>query len=222
MPARLDAPAPGTAPHVWLFRVCERAEALPGELGLLDATERARYDAFVHDPHRVAYGVAHAGLRHLLAAYTGDAPGALRFTRLTCPTCSEPHGRPALDTPGTPHFSLSHSGDLVMLAVAGTPVGADVEEVPAQGTADSITSHLHPREQAEITALPVPDDRRLAFARCWTRKEAYLKGTGEGLSGGTGRDYVGAGPAPTGPPGWQVTDCAVPAGHWAAIAVAQP
>lgn len=222
VPGAVVSPLPGEAPHVWLLRVEERAAGLEVGLGLLDERERSRYDRFRHDAHRTAYGVAHVGLRELLAAYTGVGPGTLRMVSQTCPTCAEPHGRPAVDVEGAPHFSLSHSGALVLIAVAGTPVGADVEELPAAHTVDQIAPRLHPREREEIAALTEPEDRRLAFARCWTRKEAFLKGTGEGLSGGTDRDYVGAGAVPGGPAGWRLADCDAPDGYRAAIAVAEP
>lgn len=215
-------PSPGEAPHVWLLRADIRAYGLTDALNILSQHEYERYNRFRQDAHRTTYGVAHVGLRELLAAYTGVKPEALPMVQRACPGCGEPHGRPAVDIDGAPHFSLSHSGVVVLIAFAGTPIGADVEEWPATRTVDQISPRLHPREQAEIAALTGEQERRLAFARCWTRKEAFLKGTGEGLSGGTQRDYVGAGPVPGAPPGWYLTDCDAPAGYRAAIAVADP
>ncbi|MDI5967039.1 4'-phosphopantetheinyl transferase superfamily protein [Streptomyces sp. SL13] len=222
MPAVLTSPGPGEAPHVWLLRVGDRAAGLPGALGMLDERERGRYEKFRLDKHRTAYGVAHVALRELLAAYTGVPAAEQRFVSQTCPTCGGPHGRPAVATEDAPHFSLSHSGELVLIAFAGTPVGADVEELPTVRTADEIAPRLHPRERDEIVAVADDDERRTAFARCWTRKEAYLKGTGEGLSGGLGRDYVGAAEIPGRPPGWRLADTDAPAGYRAAIALADP
>lgn len=222
VPDAVVPPLPGEPPHVWLLRVEERAAGLAGALGMLDDRERSRYDRFRQDEHRMVYGVAHVGLRELLGAYTGAEPASLRMVSQTCPTCGDPHGRPAVDVEGAPHFSLSHSGAVVLIAVAGTSVGADVEELPTSRTVDQIAPRLHPREREEIAALVDPEDRRLAFARCWTRKEALLKGTGEGLSGGTHRDYVGAGARPGIPQGWRLADCDAPSGYRAAVAVADP
>lgn len=217
-PGGLTLPAPGEAPHVWLVRVSAHEAGLTGDLGLLDEEERQRHKSFMRDADRVSYGAAHVGLRRLLGGYLDREPGELTFVRETCPTCGGPHGRPAVAGERA-HFSLSHSGDLVLFAFAGTPVGADVEKVPPPGFVDDVSTNLHVREQEELAALDA-EGRRTAFVRCWSRKEAYLKGTGEGMSGGLDRDYVGTGPAPAALPGWELTDCQVDPAYGAAIAVA--
>jgi 4'-phosphopantetheinyl transferase len=219
LPGGLAVPAPGAPADVWLLHVPSYAAALPADLWLLDASEEERYLAFVRDVDRTLYGAAHVGLRRLLGAYLGRKPDELAFGRETCPTCDGPHGRPCLKDADGVHFSLSHGGEMVLVALAGTPVGADVEKIPQREAVEGVWSHLHPRERAELAALPEPEQGP-AFARCWTRKEAYLKGTGEGMSGGLDRDYVGTGPAPAALPGWQLADCPVGPGHGAAIAVA--
>ncbi len=185
------------------------------DLSVLDQRERDRAAKFARDADRHSYLAAHIALRHVLSRHLGATPGQLEFVRDDCPTCGEPHGRPALA--GHPvHFSLSHGGDLVLIAVAGTPVGADVETVPAEQVAADLSTRLHPDEQREIAAAP---DLRTAFARVWTRKEAYLKGIGTGLSRSLSADYVGgAGLAPL-PAGWSVLDVPVPDGHAGAVAV---
>ncbi|WP_346268225.1 4'-phosphopantetheinyl transferase superfamily protein [Streptomyces sp. SCUT-3] len=84
------------------------------------------------------------------------------------------------------------------------------------------------RRQPGVTAAPAgaaaarrprPADRPAAFARCWTRKEAYLKGTGTGLGEDPSRTPVGAGPRPEPVPGWLLADVPVPTGHAAAWAL---
>ncbi|MFD7295334.1 4'-phosphopantetheinyl transferase family protein [Streptomyces sp. NPDC059897] len=206
---------------LWLVETAgNAADALPDALDVLDADERGRAAAFHFDRHRVRYVAAHRALRAILGERLGRAPGDVRFTRLPCPGCGGPHGRPALaDAPG-PHFSLSHSGDLALVALAPAPVGADVEELPSAKVAEELTAVLHPRERAELAALADPEERRLAVARAWVRKEAYLKGLGTGLSRGTDRDYVGtlAG-SPGTPDGWTLRDVPVPEGYTAAVAL---
>ena len=116
-------------------------------------------------------------------------------------------------------FSLSHGGDLVLVGLAETPVGVDVEAVPDEDVAADLRTRLHPAEQREIEAAEHLDE---AFARVWTRKEAYLKGTGTGLSRGLSTDYLGAtGLAPL-PDGWSVQDVPVHTGYAAAAAVWGP
>ncbi|MFZ3567416.1 4'-phosphopantetheinyl transferase family protein [Streptomyces sp. BH097] len=217
-----ELPAAGAA-GLWLVETAAEASGTGATDGLdiLDADERRRAAAFHFDRHRVRYVAAHRALRTVLGERLGRDPGDVRFTRLPCPGCGGPHGRPALvDTPGL-HFSLSHSGDLALVALAPAPVGADVEELPSSQVAGELTAVLHPRERAELAALAEPEERRLAVARAWVRKEAYLKGLGTGLSRGTNRDYVGVlAHSPGAPEGWTLRDVPVPEGYTAAVALA--
>lgn len=238
---RLTLPEPGAVPHVWLVRVAAHRESLGDALALLDAEERSRHAAFHRAADRDRYAAAHVALRRLLGAYLGTEPGGVTVVREPCPHCGGPHGRPAipgsavqgsavqgsglqesgLQESGVPgsglHFSLSHSGELVVLAFAATPVGADVEEAHDLAAVEEVSTSLHPREQDELAALDAAA-RASAFLRCWTRKEAYLKGTGEGLPGDPSRTYVGTGPQPAAVPGWTLWDVPVGAAHAAAVA----
>ncbi|MDT3398690.1 4'-phosphopantetheinyl transferase superfamily protein [Streptomyces sp. B1866] len=211
LPAAVPGAWPARPPETWLLSVSGFTADLdadaPGKV--LDAEERERAAAFVRAEDRERYVAAHLGLRQLLGAYLGVEPAAVAFTREPCPGCGGPHGRPAV--PGHPlHFNMSHAGDLVLFAFAGGPVGADVEKVQPLSVVDQVTGSLHPRERAELAALPAAA-RPAAFARCWTRKEAYLKGIGTGLSQDPAADYVGTGvqPVPVGP--WTLVD--LPVGH---------
>jgi 4'-phosphopantetheinyl transferase len=212
----------GGAPQVWLVHVAEYVPeaGFGAELEMLDDAERDRRAAFRRSADRDMYAAAHIALRRLLGAYLGQDPGAVVLGREDCPVCGGPHGRPAVAGGGGPHFSLSHSAGLALLAFAGTPVGVDVERIPAPEIVGELREAiLHPGERAELDALP-PDGRAAAFGRCWARKEAYLKGTGAGLADNPNRARVGAGPVPYPLPGWTVSDLTVPAGHAAALAVA--
>lgn len=126
--------------------------------------------------------------------------------------------RPARRGRGALHFSLSHSGDVAYLAFARVPVGVDVEAVPRAAAVADVMGALHPAETAELTALPEAD-RRVAMGRVWSRKEAYLKGTGTGLALGLADPYVGSGPTPATVPGWTLTDLPAPPGYAAALAL---
>ena len=90
-----------------------------------------------------------------------------------------PHGKPRLANHPGIHFNLSHCREAALCVIADTPVGCDIESVP--GTLDIDLCHrcFNPSEVALITASDRPP---LAFARLWTRKESYLKLTGEGLT----------------------------------------
>jgi 4'-phosphopantetheinyl transferase len=188
---------------------------------VLDGAETERAAALRQDRDRDTYLSGHVAMRLLLGAYLGVPPADVVLERLPCPQCGGPHGRPVVR--GDPvHFSLSHSGGLCLLAFAATPVGVDVEAVPAPEVADEVGAFLHPRESAELSEVRAVD-RPAAFARVWARKEAYLKGLGTGLGRAMSLDYLGARrSAPAAVRGWTVRDVAVDDGYAAAVAVRRP
>ncbi|MFD6885828.1 4'-phosphopantetheinyl transferase family protein [Streptomyces sp. NPDC059957] len=189
-------------------------------LDMLDAAERERAAGLRREGARHRYLASHVGLRVLLGGYLGLAPAEVAMVRETCPCCGGPHGRPAVDG-GALHFSLSHSDDLAYLAFARVPVGVDVEGIPSAAAVADVLATLHPAETAELTALPEPD-RRAATGRVWSRKEAYLKGTGTGLALGLAEPYVGSALTPAAVPGWTLTDLPTPTGYAAALALSTP
>ncbi|MFD3871732.1 4'-phosphopantetheinyl transferase family protein [Streptomyces sp. NPDC058623] len=224
VPRTLTDPGPARAvvvpasPQLWLVDTSAyRAHASRHAPGTLDAQELARAAEFARAADRDGYVCAHVALRRLLGAYLGLAPREVTVERAPCSHCDEPHGRPVLPG-GALHFSLSHCTGLSLLAFADAPVGVDVEELVAPGVIADTADVLHPREAAELAALPAAE-RSAAFTRVWTRKEAYLKGLGVGLSENPAADYVGAGHHPAQPPGWSLTDVRVPEGHRAAVAL---
>jgi len=203
--------APPSAPGV-----SARGFDAPG----LSTAELRRAASFVRPADRAAYATAHTALRRLLAGYLDRPPAALTFVREPCPGCAGPHGRPAvLQAGGGPplHFSLAHSRGLIAVAVAPRVIGVDVERLPSPETVEACARALHPGEQAELAAAP-QGERRAHFGRLWTRKEAYLKALGTGLSRHPRTDYLGS-DLRRRPARWAVLD--LPAGpeHAAAIAV---
>lgn len=186
----------------------------------LSAAELRRAASFARPADRAAYATAHTALRQLLGGYLDRPPAALAFVREPCPGCAGPHGRPAvIQAGGGPplHFSLAHSRGLIAVAVAPRVIGVDVERLPSPETVEACARALHPGEQAELAAAP-PGERRAHFGRLWTRKEAYLKALGTGLSRHPRTDYLGSDLSRR-PARWAVLD--LPAGpeHAAAIAV---
>ncbi|MEU6056335.1 4'-phosphopantetheinyl transferase superfamily protein [Streptomyces xanthochromogenes] len=207
---------------VWLLRLPRHDQiAHLLDRSELDDRERHRGASFLRPADAVLYLSAHIALRRVLAPYLQQAPEQIPFVREPCPGCGGPHGRPAVAVPDPPvHFSLSHSRGMALVAVASAPVGADVERVPRSDTVDICARSLHPDEQRELAAV-APEERHGAFGRIWTRKEAYLKGLGTGLSRQPSLDYLGA---DTGrrPAGWSVIDLSCAPHHNGAIAVAAP
>jgi 4'-phosphopantetheinyl transferase len=145
-------------------------DAAPALVELLDGIERGRLARFRRPADAARYLAAHALTRLVLADAVGQGAGELAFDR-TC-RCGEQHGKPTL--PGGPGFSFTHAGDLVGLAVHDGPVGLDVEQQRPLPDLAAMAGH------ACSPAESVADEP--AFFRLWTRKEALLKATGDGLA----------------------------------------
>jgi 4'-phosphopantetheinyl transferase len=174
-------PADGCA-EVWWAR---RQDAAPGLAGLLDQAERERWAAFRRDADRERFLVGCALAKAVVAAGTGREPAWVRFDR-ACRQCGRPHGKPAV-VGGGPELSVTHSGDLVAVAVAAAPVGVDVEQLdgrpraPGGGDPAALARMvLAEDERAALAAVPA-DGRVRAFLVAWTRKEAVTKAQGDGL-----------------------------------------
>ena len=165
------------------------ALAAPHLLALLDPAERERHARFRLAADRDRYAVGHALLRLAVGAASGTAPAGVTFA-LDCPHCAgtegRPHGKPRpTGAAAGIEVSLSHSGDRVAVALArGARVGVDVEHIAPGRDLDGLSAAvLTPQEQADLAAVG-PDLRPAAFFDYWSRKEALLKATGEGVYAG--------------------------------------
>ena len=159
--------------RVWRVALNQPSTSL---LKLLSADERSRAERFVFDRDRDRFIVSRATLRRLLARSLGVVPHSITFRQGL-------HGKPALATDAKLRFNVSHSGDhgLVALAV-GREVGVDIENVRTSlNPLELAIRFFSPVERAALQALS-PAKRHDAFFVCWTRKEAYLKALGLGLS----------------------------------------
>ena len=174
-----------TAPRcdVWW---ADPALASPPLLDLLDETERARHARFRLPADRDRYAVGRALARLLCARAAGCDPREVVF-RLRCGHCDrpEPHGKPHPAGPAEGwELSVTHSGRKVGVALSrGLPVGLDVEQIADRDLDGLVRYALTERERAELDAL-APAERAAGFFTYWARKEALLKATGQGLSGG--------------------------------------
>ena len=124
---------------------------------------------------RVRYIAVHGCLRDIIARYLHLEPDQLTFS-------ANRYGKPALRDHKL-KFNLSHSGDFALVAVTqGCKVGVDVERIRPDMEHESIASRFFSQnEVAELMALP-SNLRVVGFFNCWTRKEAYIKAQGLGLS----------------------------------------
>jgi 4'-phosphopantetheinyl transferase len=145
--------------------------ALPWHTELLAPAERERRLAFLRAEDQARFTVATAVLKLAVARRLGLPADRVSVDR-ACDDCGRPHGRPRL--PGTGlAASISHSGDRVAVALTeSVPVGVDVEQIRPVGV-EEVAGHVL---AADESAATLPD-----FFRYWTRKEAVVKATGEGL-----------------------------------------
>jgi 4'-phosphopantetheinyl transferase len=158
------------------------ADATPALAALLSPAERARADQFRNAEDRdrmiVAWGLA----RTVLADILGQDPAGIAVER-ECFRCgSREHGKPRLaDASAGIHFSVSHSGESILVAVsAAAAVGVDVERVrPARDHRRLYRKVLTPGEAA---ALEAAGGDPLDFLRTWVRKEAVTKAFGTGVA----------------------------------------
>jgi 4'-phosphopantetheinyl transferase len=165
--------------HVWLVREDDAAIGTAGYDSVLSSVERDRASRFRFAAHRGRYIVAHAALRHILAGYLKLDPSQLEFRE-------GPYGKPKLVSNGhgeALNFNLSHSHEAALVAVTlGREVGADIEHIKRDFHWQEIAERFFaPGEIARLRALPEEKQQR-AFFTCWTRKEAYIKAKGGGLS----------------------------------------
>ena len=163
--------------HLWHAtlddRLVDRLEPL------LSEDERMKAERFRFDKDRNRYIVARGLLRTILASYLHIGPPELRFSYAD-------KGKPNLehsDDNNSLKFNLAHSHEMAIYAISrGRELGVDLEFVRGDLADESVAERFFsPTEVAALRALS-PDVRRRAFFNCWTRKEAYIKARGEGLS----------------------------------------
>lgn len=164
--------------HVWRASLDTDACGIQSLYETLSADEQQRAALFYFPKDRERFTVARGLLREILSRYLQQNPSDISFYY-------NQHGKPALHTDGEDslHFNVSHSHRLVLYAITrDCPIGVDLEYIrtdfPYQEIAEKFFS---PKENAMLRSLPAQLQPK-AFFTCWSRKEAYLKAIGKGLS----------------------------------------
>ncbi len=222
MPALADGEV-----HVWRAALDPEPVRVREFAGVLSRDERERAGRFLVERDRRRFIVCRGVLRTLLGGYLGVAPRSLRFRYGS-------HGKPALASGSGKHplrFNLSHADEIAFFGVTlRREIGIDLEPLRAGFATDEIAERFFsPAEIASLRTLS-RTDRPRAFFRCWTRKEAYLKARGDGLSLPLDRFDVSLLPAqpaallcapgdPQEASRWSLSDLPAGPGYVAAIAV---
>lgn len=198
----------------------------------LTAVERARAARFRHEGNAWAFVVGRVLAREALADRLGrdDGPGL--------PLTIGPRGKPYLDIEPRIPFNISHTvrrdaeGWSALVAVAvgqpgGGAVGVDVERIARFEQATLAARYFAAGEREAVREVPRPA-RSEALAALWTRKEAFLKATGEGIARGLDTFEVTIDqPARLlridgdDPRRWSMADLEVPEGYRGALVVAR-
>jgi 4'-phosphopantetheinyl transferase len=195
---------------------------------LLQPDEVARANRFYFEKDRKHFAVARGFLRLLLGWYLNTDPMQLQFAYGAWgkPSLAGEFGENQL------RFNMSHSHGVALYAVTeGREIGVDVEHVRADFASDDIARRFFSTHEVGVLCELPQDDRVAAFFRCWTRKEAYIKATGRGLSQALNGFDVTLGPEDEvallrtedgSHERWRLADIAVGAGYAGALAVEKP
>ena len=229
LPAPADTPALAEGcVHIWRLPLAPPPARLAALARLLHDDERERAARFVFERDRTAYTATRGALRTLAGAYLGRRPEELELGYGA-------RGKPYLTAPPPGAeplcFNVSHSGELALLAfVRGREVGVDIERRREMRDLLSLAhTSFSPHEYEALCRLP-PRDHTAAFFACWSRKEAFIKATGEGVSQLADFDVTVhpdeparllrvPGPPP-GHPRWSIRDLPAVPGYAAALVVA--
>lgn len=214
---------------VWRVLLSESAPAV-SEANALSSDEIARASRYHFEKDRVHFTRCRSALRDILARYLAISAAEIHFEYL-------PRGKPQLVAEQNPRalcFNVSHSGNIALIAVGSEHrLGVDIEKIRADVDTTALAERFFsPRERAGLQGLPDPL-RVPGFFACWTRKESFLKGTGDGLAFSLADFSVTTHPdlvptleeikgKPIGATKWCLADLSVGNGYRATVAVDRP
>lgn len=162
--------------HVWKRLLHDDATVIQSGYELLCPQERERAARFRVDRPRNDFILTRGALRSLLARYLATTPEQLQFQVTK-------YGKPWLEGTSDLRFNVSHSEGLALLAfVRGREIGVDVERIRPQPDARELAERFFSVREREGLRAFSGRELQAAFFRCWSRKEAYIKARGEGLS----------------------------------------
>jgi 4'-phosphopantetheinyl transferase len=162
------------AVHVWICSISAMRAQRAAMLEAITEAERARMSKFYREADQLRFLIGRCTLRREVGAWRGLAP-------LEVPLTFGPQGKPMIT--GGPHVNVTHSGDLVGIAICdAAPVGIDIEKAEQRhAEREGLDTFFSPAEIRAHVALP-DDVRETSFFHIWTSKEALLKVAATGLS----------------------------------------
>jgi 4'-phosphopantetheinyl transferase len=165
--------------HIWVIPLDQGLSTGSVPYRYLSTEEVERADRFHFERHRRRFAISHNALREILAAYLGVNPANIEYD-------ASSHGKPWLSGPYADsgiYFNLTHSHELALAAITREgELGVDVEYVKKFRDIDGIANRFFSPVEREAYQELEEDQRPQGFFNCWTRKEAFIKAIGEGLS----------------------------------------
>ena len=162
--------------HVWQISLEQGRELLDRFRQTLSSEEIERAGRFRFERLQRHFVVGRGFLRYVLGRYLVAEPSSLKFAY-------SHYGKPSLTGEQSLQFNMSHSHEMGLVAVTrGAAVGVDVEYIRADFASDDIATRFFSRLEVETFSSLPEEERVAAFFRCWSRKEAYIKAIGKGLS----------------------------------------
>ncbi len=216
--------------HIWRVSLDQPAEVYGACFSTLTPDEGERARRFCFGLHRRQFVIARGALRSALSQYLDRPPSQLRFvySAFGKPEVEGEEGWECL------RFNLSHAEGVALIALTrGKDVGVDVEVVREEFPGMEIAEDFFSAREVETLRSLSEEARTAAFFLYWTRKEAYIKALGEGLSHplrqfsvslGNGESSVLAEPEGVAPQAsqWTVKGLSVGERHAAAVAFRSP
>lgn len=162
--------------HVWSAVLNCSIQKLAFFFNLLDADEQVRASRFHFEKDRHQFIASHGILRAILSGYLNISPEKIIFSY-------NEFGKPFIENQTDIQFNLSHSKNITLIAITKNySIGVDIEYIKQTRDVDAIAErYFSTREYSALKQLPT-EERQKAFFNVWSRKEAFLKAHGQGLS----------------------------------------
>ena len=148
---------------------------LNSSLSYLSENELKRFSQFKNENAKFTFLTSRYFLRKILSQKLSLSPESIIIDIASS-------GKPYLKDYPSFFFNISHTKDLILLGFADSPIGVDVEHINRIVEKDSIIKHFFSEKEQQTFFSQPENQRQLAFIKGWTRKEAILKATGEGIS----------------------------------------
>ena len=177
--------------HLWWISLDVSEEKLQNLIALLSESEKIKADRFKFPQHQRRYQAVHGILRIILSRYLNIDPTQINFTH-------SDRGKPYLTDDCNSvnlQFNLSHSENMAIVGISrDRRIGVDLEKMRPMENAEQLAERFFCASEYDLFAQTIPEERDQLFFQLWTAKEAYLKATGEGISGGLNQVEIALNP----------------------------